>query len=175
MKKLLFIAVLSALAFVCKPAQAQNNVIKTNLLTPFVQTGSFYYERVLSDSKSAQLGLFFTKIGIFSGYGITPEFRFYLSEEPAPEGFYVAPFASFMRFDVDQPEIGFKGKMTNFGAGIIVGRQWIFKEKVAFDIFIGPEHTTGNVKVEFGDPDQADTGTFDGFIPRAGVSLGLKF
>ncbi|WP_207433737.1 DUF3575 domain-containing protein [Sabulibacter ruber] len=180
MKKLFFIALLGCFAFLSKPVQAQNNLVKLNLLAPLVSTGSFYYERVLDDSKAVQLGVFFTKYDELSGFGVTPEYRFYLSDTPAPNGFYVAPFLSFMRFTVESDEDFFsegsyKGSMTNFGGGLVAGRQWIFKDRVSFDIFLGPEYTTGSVKVESGDEDDIQSAGLSGFIGRAGISLGLKF
>ncbi|WP_205504281.1 DUF3575 domain-containing protein [Rufibacter psychrotolerans] len=184
MKKLFFVALLAAFACLSKPAQAQNNLVKLNLVTPLLATGSFYYERVINDSRSAQLGVFFTKFDELSGYGVTPEYRFYLSETPAPNGFYVAPFLSFMRFTVEGDEeyfdgynsySSYKGSMTNFGGGLVAGRQWIFKDRVSFDIFVGPEYTGGSVKVEVGNEDQISDAGLGGFIARGGISLGLKF
>ncbi|WP_066507519.1 DUF3575 domain-containing protein [Rufibacter sp. DG15C] len=176
MKKLFLLALVCALAVTAKPVQAQNNLIKTNLLTPFIQTGSFYFEHVIKEDKSLQLGVFFTKIGDLSGYGITPEYRVYLSDTPAPDGFYVAPFVSFMNFKVEGGDFDdYKGNATNFGGGLIAGRQWIFKEKVSFDIFIGPEYTAGSVKAEYGDEEQIEDAAYNGWIPRAGIALGLRF
>ncbi|ALI98978.1 DUF3575 domain-containing protein [Rufibacter tibetensis] len=180
MKKIFFIALICSFAFMSKPVQAQNNLVKANLLAPLVATGSFYYERVLNDSRSVQLGLFFTKYEELSGYGVTPEYRFYLSETPAPNGFYVAPFLSFMRFTIEGEDDLFdgeryKGTTTNFGGGLVAGRQWIFKDRVSFDIFLGPEYTGGTAAVEIGNEDQIKDSGLNGFIGRAGISLGLKF
>ena len=73
-------------------SKAQNTVIKANLLSPLVRTGSFFIEHKLNDNSSIQLGLLYTgntwddtKI---RGWGITPEYRFYLSDSPAPKGFF---------------------------------------------------------------------------------------
>lgn len=179
MKKIFFLALLGCFAVASKPAQAQDNLLKVNLLAPLLSTGSFYYERVVDDTKSAQLGLFFTKFEELSGFGVTPEMRFYLSETPAPDGFYVAPFLSFMRFTVEDDHYeeleSYKGTTTNFGGGLVAGRQWIFKERISFDIFLGPEYTTGTIKVESGNKEDIESAALDGFIGRAGISLGLKF
>ncbi|WP_345166770.1 DUF3575 domain-containing protein [Nibribacter koreensis] len=177
MKKLFLMALVCALAITAKPVQAQNTLIKANLLTPLFQTGSFYVEQVIKEDKSVQLGVFFTQIADVSGYGITPEYRVYLSDTPAPDGFYVAPFLSFMKFTIEDkdPDYGYKGKSTNFGGGLIAGRQWIFKEKVSFDIFIGPEYTNGNITVERGTEEQIDDAGYNGWLPRGGIALGLRF
>ncbi|WP_192822541.1 DUF3575 domain-containing protein [Rufibacter sp. LB8] len=178
MKKALLLALFGGLLFFGKPVQAQNNLLKVNLLAPLVSTGSFYYERVLGDSRSIQVGAFFTKFEELSGYGITPEYRVYLSDEPAPAGFYVAPFASFMSFTIESDEDymnDFKATARNFGGGLVVGRQWIFKEMVSFDMFIGPEYTVGNMEFISGDREQAESANLTGWIGRAGISVGLKF
>jgi hypothetical protein len=175
MKKLYFLALFGCFFLFQNGAQAQN-LVKANLLAPLLQTGSFYYERVIDDTKSAQLGLFFTKFEELSGFGVTPEFRFYLSETPAPDGFYVAPFLGFMRFTVEDTDFGsYKGTSTNFGGGVVAGRQWIFKDRVSFDIFIGPEYTSSSVKVENGNKEDIEDAAFSGWIGRGGISLGLKF
>jgi hypothetical protein len=57
------------------------------------------YERVFSENISAQLGFFYAwdfpayDEGYFAtGFAITPEFRYYLSNKnPAPRGIYLAP------------------------------------------------------------------------------------
>lgn len=61
-----------------------------------------------------------------------------------------------------------------FGGGVVIGKQWIFKEKISLDIFIGPSYSSGNVKVESGQ-DTFDTGVFDGFGIRTGLTLGFAF
>ncbi|QHL88186.1 DUF3575 domain-containing protein [Nibribacter ruber] len=177
MKKLFFFALAFAFAVAAKPVQAQGNLLKANLLSPLLQTGSFYFEHVIKGDKSLQLGVFFTKLDDLSGYGITPEYRVYLSDTPAPDGFYVAPFLGFMKFKVDNGNDGFgyKGKTTNFGGGLIAGRQWIFKQKVSFDIFLGPEYTVSNAKAEYGNKEDIEEAAYNGWLPRAGVALGFKF
>jgi hypothetical protein len=32
-----------------------------------------------------------------------------------------------------------------FGGGVVIGKQWIFKEKISLDIFIGPQYSVGDV------------------------------
>ncbi|HAJ99640.1 MAG TPA: hypothetical protein DCM62_06415 [Bacteroidales bacterium] len=59
------------------------NVVKINLISPLLRTASVFYERALSTTTSAQLGVFYSGYTsfetVFQGVGITPEFRFYLS------------------------------------------------------------------------------------------------
>ena len=74
-------------------ATAQSNVFKINIISPVVRTASVFYERALNDQSSLQLGFFYSGYSgndtKFRGFGITPEYRFYLSETPAPAGFFL--------------------------------------------------------------------------------------
>ncbi len=84
--------------FVQNDVKAQSTV-KINILSPIVKTINLQYEKVVNESSSVQLGFFYTGYSSsgtsFSGFGITPEYRFYLSETEAPAGVYVAPFLRY--------------------------------------------------------------------------------
>jgi hypothetical protein len=157
---------------------AQENVIKINIFSPIVKTLNVSYERKLSATGSFQLGFFYTSYNPndtkFSGIGITPEYRFYLSDTEAPAGFYLAPFVRYQNFKVENTSSSDKGTLSLFGGGLVIGKQWIFKEKISLDTFIGPQYTSGNVKVTSGQ-DSFDTNVFDGFGVRFGLNLGFAF
>lgn len=162
-------------------AQAQTNAIKLNILAPIVKTANIQYEKAIGEDKSFQLGLFYTawspETTKFTGFGITPEFRFYLSDTPAPAGFYAAPFVRYQNFTVEEtdPDFASKGTLSTIGGGLVIGKQWIFKEKVVLDIYVGPSYASGKVKAESGDSSSLDVGSFDGFGARFGVSFGFAF
>jgi Protein of unknown function (DUF3575) len=182
MKKNLTIALilfLSGGAFMT--AKAQDNVVKINIFSPIVKTFNLSYERKLSATSSFQLGVFYTSYSPddtkFAGIGITPEYRFYLSESEAPAGVYVAPFVRYQNFKLENSFDGVesKGTWSSFGGGLVIGKQWIFKEKISLDIFIGPQYIAGgDVKVTDG-VDTFETDVFDGFGVRAGLTLGFAF
>ncbi len=157
----------------------QAQVAKLNILSPVFRTINVSYEQVLSENGSLQLGFFYTGIKLddtkFSGFGITPEYRFYLSETAAPEGVYAAPFVRYQNFDLSVEGSDSKATMTLFGGGLVLGKQWIFKEKVALDIFLGPSYSSGNVKVKSGSEGDFDVGAFDGFSVRGGINFGYRF
>ncbi len=94
MKKNLLIALIVLMAGAITSAHAQENVFKINILSPVFQTLNLSYERKLSATGSFQLGFFYTGYNsggsTFRGIGITPEYRFYLTETEAPNGEYVA-------------------------------------------------------------------------------------
>ncbi len=156
---------------------AQENVIKLNIFSPIVKTLNMSYERKISESGSFQLGFFYTgysdDISSFKGFGITPEYRMYLSDTEAPEGFYLAPFVRYQKFDAED-EFGNEGTLSGFGGGLVVGKQWIFKEKVALDLFVGPSYVNTSFKQTAG-TDEVDAGTFNGFGVRFGLNLGFAF
>jgi hypothetical protein len=161
-------------------AHAQQNAIKINLLSPLFRTLNLSYERALNEKSSFQLGVYFTGASVgdfkYSGTGITPEYRFYLSETPAPEGFYVAPFLRYQNVKIEDKDTSDKATLNAIGGGVVVGKQWIFKERVTLDIFLGPSFNSGKVKVESGDTDfdKLNPG-FKGFGLRTGLTLGIAF
>ncbi|MCA8833159.1 DUF3575 domain-containing protein [Hymenobacter pini] len=194
MKKLLLAATLVAAS--ATSALAQNNVVKVNIFSPIVKTGSFFYEHKLNDNSSLQLGALFTNWSShddrISGFAITPEYRFYLSERTtALEGFYVGPFLRYQNLTLKTTYDGFtydsngnpiskpqtdKASLNTFGGGVVVGRQWIFKERFSLDTFLGPSYNAGKVSTETSSgSDTFDPGPFDGFGVRAGVTFGLAF
>lgn len=177
--KLKLYVILACIVFFTTTAHAQQNVIKINILAPIVKTFNVQYERALNDNSSLQLGFFYTGFTSgdtkFTGFGITPEYRFYLSETAAPQGVYIAPFVRYQSFNLKDEETDSEGDFSAFGGGVILGKQWIFKEKIALDIFLGPAYYSGAVDVKSGVEDDFETGAFDGFGLRAGICFGFRF
>lgn len=178
MKTKLFFAVIALILMTIGVSKGQENVVKINIFSPIIKTFNFSYERKLSATSSFQLGFFYTSFNPentkFSGIGITPEYRFYLSESEAPAGVYVAPFLRYMNFNLEDTDTNDKGTLSAFGGGLVIGKQWIFKEKISLDIFVGPQYSNGNVKVTSGQ-DNFDTNVVDGFGVRFGLNLGFAF
>lgn len=160
---------------------AQKNVIKVNILSPIVRTANFSYERAISDESSLQLGVFYTGANSgdvkLNGWAVTPEYRFYLSSTPAPNGLYVAPWVRYQNMKAkEEGDATFvSGTLTSFGGGIVIGRQWIFKERVSMDIFIGPQYLSGNFKEDPGSTGTVEVTSADGFWFRFGFNLGIAF
>jgi len=180
MRKIQFLAVV-AFAVMANVAVAQTNAIKINILSPVARTFNIAYEKAISETGSFQLGFYYTgaKSGDLklSGFGITPEYRFYLSQTPAPNGFYVAPFIRYTNYKLtyDDGTDKAEGTLTSFGGGVVVGRQWVFKERVTFDIFIGPKYQSTDTKTDSGDANDLTINAFNNFGIRGGVTLGLAF
>ena len=190
MKKVIFM-VAAFFALTTGAVQAQNNIFKINILSPVVSTGSVFYERTIADDKSLQLGLFYTGFSVgdtkFSGFGVTPEFRKYLSSsKQAPEGFYLAPFLRYQSFNLeteysndwssDSRTTTAEATYNTFGGGLLIGKQWVFIDRIVLDTFFGPSYNAGNIKAKDGaDEETFETGAFGGFGIRTGVALGIKF
>jgi hypothetical protein len=153
--------------------------VKANLLSPLVRTGSFFVEHKIDDNRSVQLGLFYTGKTWdgtnVRGWGVTPEYRFYLSDSPAPEGFFVAPYLRYFNFELEENSDNNKAKLNGLGGGLIVGQQYIFKNRVSFEWFIGPSYSNIDLDVETGEDEDFDADTWEGFSIRAGITLGLVF
>lgn len=166
-------------AFGVLPALAQksnpNNLIKVNILSPIIRTGSFFYEHKLNATSSFQLGLLFTGFKIedakFTGLGITPEYRKYLSEsKEALQGFYLGPFLRYYNLSVKDATD--KASLSTFGGGVVAGHQWIFRSNVSLDIYLGPSYSAAKID---GDDGIDGLSYFSGFGLRSGITLGIGF
>jgi hypothetical protein len=166
------------------------NIIKLNIPSLAVGTASLFYERVLNEQMSLQLGASYTSIKSdwllnvrYRGYAITPEFRYYFSSTEAPRGFFVAPFARYRYSDVtgninrDGQQLPANAKISAYGAGVMIGGQ-IVGRHLSVDAFIGPSLNARSVKVatpnvtekEFPVPNILGI-----FGLRAGITVGIAF
>lgn len=172
-------------------ASAQSNIVKVNVLSPLVRTGSFFYEHKLNDASSLELGGLFTSWTVLgtkiTGFAITPEYRFYLSaNKPALQGFYVGPFLRYQNLTLKAPYQAYddngnattqtaEAALNTFGGGVVVGHQWVFRQRFALDTFLGPSYNGGTIKDKSTNGGSFDTGTFDRFGLRAGIAFGIAF
>ncbi|MGX1930690.1 DUF3575 domain-containing protein [Flagellimonas sp. 2504JD4-2] len=147
--------------------KAQENVVKINPLSLLFGSLELGYERVVSEKQSFQIDLGYTSFTSgslqYSGFGIGGQYRFYVqSGKNAPEGWFLAPVASFSSSKADD------FKTTVFVAGGVAGYQWNW-DPITLDLYGGPA---------FYSVDSNDTGFdfgFDGLGLRLGASLGLGF
>ncbi len=186
MKKTLFFALaLFAITSFQTTVFAQSevkNIFKVNLLSPIVRTGSFFYERVITEKSTAQLGFFYTGWSSsgtkIRGFGITPEYRFYVSNsKQAPQGFFVAPFLRYQNLELTTDAAAEKATLTAFGGGLVIGGQWIFSERISLDVFGGPSLNSRRFKATTNGTTEEDftlTG-FGSFGLRFGVTVGIAF
>lgn len=180
MKNIRLLAVLFFVAAATVATAQPKTAIKVNLLSPVVRTFNIAFERAISENGSLQLGFYYTGAKVdevkFSGFGLTPEYRIYLSQSPAPNGFYVAPFLRYTNYKLTAESTTDEATFTSFGGGVLVGRQWVFKERVTFDLFIGPKYQSRDLKVTSGsDSETFDLNFLNAFGIRGGLTLGVAF
>ncbi|MFZ7116495.1 MAG: DUF3575 domain-containing protein [Bacteroidota bacterium] len=163
-KHLLIIFMFSAFA-----ANAQTNIVKWNAFGMFLGNISLQYERTLNEHSSVALGLSYLpsrgfptaaissddktqeadlKKLSFSGFAITPEYRYYFTGK-APKGFYAAPYFRYSKYSFDDVYITYTNSTTNVDErviaggdfkttviGVMVGAQWELGEHFALDWWI---------------------------------------
>lgn len=178
-------------------AQAQTNTLKINLLSPLMRTLSLSFEHTFGEVSSLQLqGSYtgFTADGeSLRGFAIAPEYRYYLSDQPAPRGFYLGPYLRFQHFRSTHDSYYLGGypyysstpttvtsTIDIFGAGLLLGRQWVLKDRIAVDIFLGPGYNASNDSsnselIGFSDAISLLPVVSNGFTLRGGFALGLRF
>ncbi|GGG37754.1 DUF3575 domain-containing protein [Hymenobacter glacieicola] len=190
----------------CSRAHAQTNVLKIDIFQPIVNTAALSFEHKLSESSSFQLGVSITanyneeggswlygasESRKTSGFGLMPEYRFYLSEKhPAMEGFYVAPFLRYQylsqsgQYEQFNPNTGISttrtvdASLNAFGGGVVVGRHWIFKQRFSLDALLGPSYMISGVSSDNSDISKNDfLGFYDdiNYGIRGAVTFGVAF
>jgi hypothetical protein len=187
MKKILFSSLLILLSFsFTTNAQEYQNALKLNPLSLIASTGNIAYERSLSETSSLQIGVFYTGYKLsgmtYSGFGITPEYRKYLTGE-ALNGLYLAPFLRYQSLTLKDSyddiftgtTIEEKATLSTIGGGLLIGRQWCFGA-FTLDIFGGPQYNSGTVTYDATYTNTFEiSGAFNGFSPRFGTTIGFAF
>ena len=156
------------------------NALKTDLFSAFLRTGVLKFERALNEDMSFQIGGFYTGFSPgdtdarLSGFGITPQFRYYLSEKPAPAGTYLAPNIRYMKLTVEDETTNESGSLNSFGLAINIGHQAVFKDVILIDVWLGPSYNFRNFEESTGTLDPG-IATANGFGVRAGIAIGIVF
>lgn len=180
MKKIFAAVFLLVAACSLNAQDVKQNAIKLNPLSLFAATGNVSYERAISANKSIQLGTYYSGVSIndlkYSGYGITPEMRFYFAgAKQALNGVYAAPFLRYQSFNLKNKDTQDKTSFNSFGGGATIGWQKMWASGFVLDIFAGPSYNNGKFKND-GDEDAYDlTFGVDGFGLRTGITLGFGF
>lgn len=178
MKKIVLLA-FSMLILSAGLSAQKMNTVKTDLFSAFLRTGVLKYERAFNENMSAQLGFFYTGYSprdtesSLNGFGITPEFRYYLSDTPAPNGTYLAPNFRYMKLNVEDPVANESGTLTSLGFAINLGKQVVLKDIIVIDAWVGPVYAFRSVDAS----GELETGIsdVDGFGVRLGIAIGIAF
>lgn len=166
-------------------AQERMNVVKINPLSLALSTFNISYERAISDSKAIQLGVLYSGVSLgdikYSGFGVTPEFRIYLSKGEALDSWHVSPFVRYQNMTLTEEVAdgsNSEATLSSFGVGTLVGHQWLLgsSKRVTLDVFLGPSYSFSDIKFKTSDESIGDiNGAFDGFSLRTGVTFGVAF
>lgn len=136
------------------------NGIKLNLLSPIYGNVSLTYQHLLNPYQSLQVNIGYMDFSDFTlidppadfrvqGISIAPEYRRNFTGYGL-NGFYLGPFLRYMHYNRyityqgTHSVTGMRGKfdeVTRFnslGLGLTIGQQYIIKNKVLIDVFIGP-------------------------------------
>ncbi len=165
------------------PLKPLKNALKTDLFGWFAGVGVLKYERVFSENLSAQLGFFYAWDFVAydegysaTGFAITPEFRYYLSNKnPAPRGIYLAPNYRYQKLETENLEENSEATVITNSIAINLGYQLVLKDLFLVEAWAGVAYNFR--KVEDETVPGAETGYKDenDFGPRIGVSIGLVF
>ncbi|TAH40627.1 MAG: DUF3575 domain-containing protein [Bacteroidetes bacterium] len=86
----------------------------------------------------------------FTRFSVTPEYRFYFGQKGAPGGFYLGTFARYTHMSMEniypfttddgiEHEMEVKGTFNGYGAGAMIGIQWLLGSSITLDWWIiGP-------------------------------------
>jgi hypothetical protein len=91
------------------------------------------------------------------GYTITPELRIYAGKQGAPQGFYLAPYLRFARYKTKRrfdseitritggsvTEAELFARYSGAGIGLMLGSQWLIKNRFSIDWWIFGGHVGG--------------------------------
>lgn len=181
---LLFLALFSLMA----TGMAQSNVVKLGIPSLFYGRANLNYEYVLNEKTSINLraGAQFPRnfpiegfqqdqgpsdfrftSGQYKAYGFMPSYRIYFGKNnPAPHGFYVAPYFSYNKntfiFNLEYDngnELNIPAEynvgLTGIAGGIMIGNQWVINETFVLDFNyfgIGYGLLAGGIKFSSTDP-----------------------
>lgn len=189
MKKLFYSVILVICLTVISTADvlAQDNVIKLNPLSLLMRTANVSYEKIVGDKTSFQIGAFYSNLKYsgdgFSGFGITPEFRYYTRE--AGSGFYLAPYTRYWNLGAtikdEAADASVKGSISLLSLGANLGTQINVGSNFKIDLFIGPQYFSmlkASAEASVGDFEESAKSTGflgGGFWLRTGINIGYTF
>ena len=160
------------------------NAVKTDVFGWFVGTGVLKYERVFSENISAQLGFYYSwdfphyddELYFSTGFSITPEFRYYLSnKKPAPRGIYLAPNYRYQKLETENLEEHSEATVITNSIAINLGYQLVLIDLFLIETWVGIGYKITSVV------EPAVSGSWPNYnseypmAGRFGVSIGLVF
>lgn len=180
MKKVLFVIALSITVAGLKAQNTRLNAIKLNPLSLAFATGNIAYERAVGPTQSFQIGGFYSGFNMgdikYSGFGVTPEYRFYFAgAKQALNGVYAGPYARYQNFNLTDKASTNKTTFTSYGGGAIIGWQKMWSSGFTFDLFAGPGYNAGKFKNSNDESEFNLKFGINGFSLRTGITVGFGF
>jgi hypothetical protein len=154
--------------------------LKMNLIsTAAVKTFNLIPEYAINQRFSAQIGFYRTnnftyKEHKFSGMAITPEVRVHLLPHYL-KGLYAAPFFRYRKLTWEIPSKNAGADFISIGGGVSVGYQFLIKNLVMLDFFVGPAFSSHDIKVKTGVVDDFKLPITTSVGARAGIGVGFAF
>ena len=203
MKKVVTLFSIVLLAIQASNAQVtddrKTNVINVNLTSFLISHYGLSYERVLSDKISVRLygdlAYFNYKLSDdnikLNGFGILPEFRYYVSGKGAPYNYFVGLYGVIRRYSLDgsisenNKIYRGNGDFGYYGIGFVNGPQFVIGDwiviAIPFGFSVGASSVTGDYvytdpntnQIERKTPDIPLTGS--AIMPRFAIELGIAF
>lgn len=159
MKKLLVLLAFVAIGY---GAQAQSQLIKTSPGALAFGVFNACYEKTTGEKTSFQLtaSAFFSGLEDINGenvsaFGVGLGYRFYITNQGAPRGFYVMPQAGY----------SFGSGNSSIGIGADLGYQWVWDSGFALDVAVGPTYSLAD----------DDSAFSNGILPRIILAVGYAF
>ena len=173
---------IAIILFVSNLVVAQDNNVKVNVTSiALANTINVSYERAilkkLNKKSTAQVGLAITQ-GYESddqeitGWAFTADFRRYLFKIDEFNGLYISPYVRYQSLKLTRVGGGLEHKVNRQEFGAVLGRQFIWHELIALDVFAGPSLSNATLKPFNESP---DISRLEGVRIRAGISLGVIF
>jgi hypothetical protein len=191
------------------PTESPKLVLKLNPLSILVSTFNIQAEKPLNERFSGQIGL---QIGaptlqIFAPnlaepvdylvLGLTPELRYYISfhKRAVPRGAYLGAYLrmqhvrkqyGILAYDPDYFQnraVIVTAQINALSGGFLLGYQFLIKNRLALDIFVGPRYGSAASAITIECPGcDGDERTaaragmeFDGLDLRGGIGIGYAF
>jgi len=154
--------------------------VKINLFsTAAVKTFNLIPEYAITQRWCAQVGFYRTnnfhfREHVFSGMAITPEVKFHLTSTYL-KGVYVSTLFRYRKLSWDIPSKGVGADFISLGGGFSMGYQFLIKNFLVVDLFIGPVFSSHDLKVKTGVVDDFKLGITAGVGVRSGIGLGIAF
>lgn len=176
----------------------RKNVINVNFSSFIISHYGISYERVLTNRISVRLYGDYATYGIkiadydmkLNGFGILPEFRYYVSKTTAPYGYFIGLYGVIRRYTIDGSFVDAGKKYTGDGAfnyygfGFVNGPQFIIGNRIVIAIPFGLSLGGGNTSGNFSYTESGSTQTKDAslpfiggsaIMPRFAIELGIAF